>query len=221
MRDLSLTEKLEKWVAEGGRVIGEVVIVADSGRYKLSHRADQGAASGLESFSGPSAARDLVRYDDGGAYRPLKSAPGLKRGWVLDLDDAEDLREALDYFYPAAIGIWFANQEGALEAVPLREVLGRQTGMYRFANNLSDAGAQTLVGRACGAAGGCLRRVCWGLEKDRPIESLPAGELSREPGEPGEMPILCVEACNLLVAAARQASADEFEAAQEDGSGAS
>ncbi|MFT5857144.1 MAG: hypothetical protein ACI8XO_004403, partial [Verrucomicrobiales bacterium] len=36
-----------------------------------------------------------------------------------------------------------------------------------------------------------------------------------DPREAGEMPMLCVEGCNWLVAKARKASADEFQATQD------
>lgn len=209
MAGLNLTEKLERWVADGGRQIGEVAIGSDAGRYRLTH-VDDAALADLESFSSPAAARSVVRYDDAGVYRPLKSAPSLRHGWQLELDGAGELREALDYFYPAALGTWFANEEAELAAVPLREVLGRQTGMYRFANNLSDEGAQALVGNACAASGGCLKRVCWELAAGQAMTSLPSEQRTRQPLLDGEMPLLCVEACNWLVAKARKASADEF-----------
>jgi sirohydrochlorin cobaltochelatase len=216
MAKLNLTEKLERWVADGGDSIGEVAIAKlDSGGYRLRHCTDA-EGDQLESFDSPAAARLVVRYDASGEYRPLKSAPGLRRGWELRLRDAVELREALDYIYPAVLGTWFANQEAEIGAVPLREVLGRQTGMYRFANNISDAGAQVLAAKVCGAQGGCLKRVCWTLAADQPITSLPAAELGRDPGTAGEMPMLCTEACNWLVAKARKASADEFQASQGD-----
>ncbi len=102
MPDLSLTSKLERWVAGGGRLVGEVAISGEPGSYRLSHVSDRGK-SGLERFAAPAAARAIVRYDDEGNYRPLKSAPGLRRGWELSLGATAELHEALDYFYPAAL----------------------------------------------------------------------------------------------------------------------
>jgi len=209
----TLTEKLEQWVAGGGCLIGEVSIDQTDVGYRLVHRLD-GDTEELERFSSPVEARGIVRYDESGEYRPMKSAPGLRRGWELFLNDAGALREALDYFYPAVVGTWFANEQVEIEAIPLRAVLSRQTGMYRFANNVSDDGAQTMVAKDCGAGGGCLKRVCWGLNESEPITSLPEEEISREVMQQGEMPMLCVEACNWLVAKARKASADEFQASQ-------
>ncbi len=208
----SLTEKLGRWVAGGGRLIGQIAISSGGSGYTLHHVDDGGAAEGLEVFSTPADARAVIRFDAGGEYRPLKSAPDLRRGWKLELGDAGELREALEYFYPASLGTWFANELEPIGAVPLREVLGRQTGMYRSANNLSDSGAMDLVRDTCSSASGCLKRVGWPLTGGQPIASLPESELGRGQGGDGEMPMLCVEACNWLVAKARKASAAEFEA---------
>ncbi|MFT4546926.1 MAG: sirohydrochlorin cobaltochelatase [Pseudoalteromonas tetraodonis] len=215
MLKMSLTKKLEHWVADGGNLVGEVSVFQNGdGAYRLLHHLDH-EREDLERFESPIGARSFVRYNDSGEFRPWKSAPGLRRGWELLLGSSADLREALDYIYPAVVGTWFSNQEASIDAVPLREVLGRQTGMYRFSNNLSDEGAQKLVAKACGADGGCLKRVCWPLAEGQPITSLPAEEVNRDPREAGEMPMLCVEGCNWLVAKARKASADEFQATQD------
>ena len=208
METLNLTERLRRWVAGGGNQIGEVAIGLEGEGYRLTHMKDK-ARSDLDSFHSPVDARALVRYDEGGDYRPLKSAPGLRSGWELILVGAAELREALDYFYPAVVGTWFANEKSELVAPPLRAVLGRQTGMYRFANNVSDDGAQALVGSACDSDGGCLKRVCWELADGKPLSRLPANQLGREALTDGEMPLLCVEACNWLVAKARKVAARE------------
>jgi len=215
MSVMTLTEKLEKWLSSGGHRIGEVSIRLVDGRFRLVNLTDADLDdSELESFVQACDVRRIVLYDDAGEFRPLKSAPGLRRGWVLWLADAAQLREALDYFYPAALGTWFAYSENGLESVALRELLGRQTGMYRYANRISDDGAQELVGKTCANSGGCLKRVCWDLEGGKPVTSLPGTELAGASAADGEMPLLCVEGCNWLVAKARKVSATEAKAAE-------
>ena len=48
----------------------------------------------------PEDAIEIAKHDDAGNYRPLKTAPNLRHGWRLELETLEDLRRALDYFYP-------------------------------------------------------------------------------------------------------------------------
>ena len=111
----------------------------------------------------------------------------------------------------AGLGLWDPSGPPVMEAVPLRAVLGRQTGMYQLANELSDDAALALVGNVCGAKSGCLKRVLWELSPGQAVSSLPPDELNALPQNNAEMPLLCVEACNWLVAKARQASAAELE----------
>ena len=49
----------------------------------------------------------------------------------------DELKRALDYFYPGAIGTWLANQSGTAHPVCLRQTLNRQTGMYRVTRKLT------------------------------------------------------------------------------------
>ena len=161
----------------------------------------------------PEDAAALALYDDAGAYRPLKTAPNLRHGWRLVVPDDAGLRLALDLFYPARVGAWRAFQKGKrAAATPLRETLGRQTGMYRVTAKITDAQADVLVGRFCRSDGGCLRTILWRRDAAGMVAST---RLPREKFDPaydqvdgkkcgaGFVPLLCQEACNLLVAEAR------------------
>jgi sirohydrochlorin cobaltochelatase len=92
----------------------------------------------------------------------------MNRGWRLDLATLEDLRLALDFFYPAALGMALALEQEKLVSVPLREMLSRQTGMYRFANNITDEQAHAMIGKCC-ANTKCLRRILWPLTASQPM----------------------------------------------------
>ena len=155
-------------------------------------------------------AAQLARFDDAGNYRPLKTAPNLRHGWRLVLPDRSALSIALDLFYPARLAAFLAWETGELVTTPLRETLERQTGMYRPAAKISDAEANTLVGNFCRSDGGCLRTILWKRDREGTLAStlLPPEKFDPSHDQTGfgrpMIPLLCQEACNLLVAEARK-----------------
>ncbi len=202
----SIETALAAWLAEGRTEIGQIAIrVNAEGKYRLCHREDLHRTD-LRETDAPEDALTLALNDEQENYRPLKTAPNLRRGWTLKLPDLTSLRLALDSFYPGRIGAFFLWQTAGLPATPLRETLGRQTGMYRVAGRLTDEQAVPLIGRFCRSDGGCLRTILWRLQSpDEPlIPSLPPEKFN--PGHVGDaaIPLLCQEACNLLVAEARE-----------------
>lgn len=213
---MTLAERLSLAVAGGIRRIGQVAIMPQIGGpgYALCHAEDEGGIELLEEHSGPAAARDISTWAEDGHYRFTKGELSLKRGWLLYLSSAEELRQALDLFYPASVGLHFAAIDGRLEVEHLRDKLNRQTGMYRFARNLSDAGAQRLVREVCGPGNCCVKKILWQLDERTPLEE---SEASRFDGVVGDidrskaMPLRCREACNHFVAEARKASKAEQE----------
>ncbi len=195
-------------------LIGQIIALASAdGGCELRHRDDAGRpARELEPHADPEDAAALALYDDAGNYRPLKTAPNLRHGWRLALDGQEGLRLALELFYPARLGAWRVYQRGRLDTTPLRETLGRQTGMYRVTAKLTDEQADALVGRFCRSDGGCLRAIFW--RRDR-AGTVPSTRLPPEKFDPAcdqttgktlaedDVPLICQEACNLLVAEVR------------------
>jgi sirohydrochlorin cobaltochelatase len=118
------------------------------------------------------------------------------------------LRQALDLFYPAAVGLWLAQEAGLLEAEHLRAKLARQTGMYRFTRDLSGARAQQLVREVCGPGNCCVKKILWQIDADTPLEDSEASRFDGVVGDvdrSGAIPLLCREACNHFVAEARKA----------------
>ncbi len=194
------TQAFFDWLMAGGGRVGQLTISAHLDVWVLHHSDDmpgQGAR-----YHSPEDARMLANFDDDGNYRPLKTAPNLRRGWALWLHGDEELLRALNYFYPAMVGAWFAHQRGELTPLHLRETLARQTGMYRVTQKLSDEQAQLLVGRVCRSDGGCLKTILWRVDAGVPVCSLPTEKFTIREG--GALPLLCHEACNLLVAEARK-----------------
>jgi sirohydrochlorin cobaltochelatase len=212
----NLSAAFEKWLAAGGRRIGEVVILSqDDGSFLLRHEAEA-ASVDLARHTGPEAARELARYDAAGKFRPLKTAPTLRRGWEIAVPDTASLRQALDFLYPAAVANWWRWLEGEASAPTLRETLGRQTGIYRVTALIRDEDTIELVGGLCGKQ--CLRHVMWSLDGTAPWPHLSVNKQSA-PGDRPEagrpIPLLCFDTCPLLVGAARSIVRKHMKAAKE------
>ena len=82
--------------------------------------------------------------------------------------------------------------------------------MYRVAAKISDQQIDDLVGDFCRSDGGCVRTILWKRDERKTV---PSAKLPPEKFDPaadqmgkGEkcIPLLCQEACNLLVAACRE-----------------
>lgn len=195
----SRRELLESCLREGRLHMGQILLGRD---FTLRH-ADDANHDDLIRYSRPEYAREISRYDWKGVYRSLRSAPNLKRGWLLETGSIQGMELALEFFYPSALGLWFSYLHGSLHPTSLRETLGRQTGMYRVTQLITDDQSQELVSRCCSSEGGCLRTLLWDLAPRSPITSLPAGKLTLESLPPDRIPLICREACNLWIAAAR------------------
>jgi len=186
------------------------------GRFVLSHRDDE-TVDHLQTFRDAQDAIEIAKYDDSGNYRPLKTAPNLRHGWRLELGTLEELRCALDYFYPGRLAVFVAWKNDQLKTTPLRETLDRQSGMYRVAAKISDPEIDHLVADFCRSDSGCLRTILWKRDGDGAIASTklprdkfdPACDQLKAPHGPGSatpatVPLLCQEPCNLLIAECRK-----------------
>lgn len=196
--------------------LGQILIRKTGDDFVLCHR-DDDARNDLEMFRNAEDAIAIARYDDDGNYRPLKTAPNLRHGWRMKLRTSDELRHALDDFYPGRLAIFVAWQHGELQTTPLRETLDRQSGMYRIAAKISDAQVNDLVADFCQSNGGCLRTILWkrdqrgasastNLPREKFDPAWDQVQALRAPEStiPATVPLLCQEACNLLVAACRK-----------------
>jgi sirohydrochlorin cobaltochelatase len=218
---MSTATKLKQLLDSGIRHIGEIEIqTTDSNnRFKLFHHLDAALAresdfGGLEVCRGADDAREISTYSQDGIYRFAKAETSLKRGWIMLLETPEELRTALDQFYPAAVGLHLASLERSLETENLRDKLNRQTGMYRFARSISDNGAQQLVREVCGPAHQCARKILWQLDADTPLDDSEASRFNGVPSDVPEIeaiPLLCREACNHFVAECRKTAKKEHD----------
>jgi hypothetical protein len=202
-----ISDELARLIREGYNALGELELTESPTGYRLYHWADRNSLSLAQVYRSAEDARQIAKYDAAGAYRALKGTPNLPRGWILELGNIKDLKRALDYFYPGAIATWLAYREGKARPVCLRETLNRQTGMYRVTRKLTGSQAQSLVKEFCRSDGRCLRTILWGIEPERPPDFHPSSKSDPAVDQTGQnraaLPFLCMEACNLLVAAAR------------------
>ncbi|QQY08457.1 MAG: hypothetical protein JMM79_00480 [Candidatus Xiphinematobacter sp.] len=180
---------LEKELAQ----IGQVTFTRD---FRIFHTEDAevAACNGLRIYTEPEAAGEIARFDDEGQYRPLKSAPNLRHGWELRLSSIEELHVAIDFLYPAALGLWLSLLRKRLVGTPLRRTLARQSGMYRITVRTTDGQAEELIRNFCTKK--CLRKILWEIH---------CSTANWQEGDDiHKIPLLCSEACNLFVAAARR-----------------
>jgi sirohydrochlorin cobaltochelatase len=210
-------ERCLEAVLTASSYFGQILIQKiTTGRLVLSHRNDE-TRDRLQIFRSAEDAIDIAKYDDAGNYRPLKTAPNLRHGWRLELDTLEEVRRALDYFYPGRLAVFAAWKTGKLQTTPLRETLDRQSGMYRVAAKISDSQIDDLVADFCRSDGGCLRTIMWKRDGrgTSPSTKLPdekfdfACDQVQAPARPGSaipatVPLLCQEPCNLLIAECRK-----------------
>jgi sirohydrochlorin cobaltochelatase len=204
-----VTSEFEQALEEFGWRVGEIAILRVTAGFQLRHRDDERRVRGeLRLFCADDAVA-VARYDDAGNYRPLKTAPNLRHGWCIECGSLDQVRSALDRIYPGRLATLSAWKHDQLATTPLRATLERQSGMYRVAATIADERLNQLVGDFCRSDGGCLRTILWKRDAagTAPSTLLPAQKFDPRHDQTGRdeiaVPLLCQEACNLLVAAAR------------------
>lgn len=189
------------WVDEAGSA-GRTFLEANLRRcaedsYAACHHRDAGLAAdafGVVSAD-PYQAREIAQTTTAGEHRPLKTAPNLRRGWLLHRLSGAGLWTALDYLYPACAVHWHAGSRGALRVTDWPQTAARQSGMYGAVRLLSPEGVRDAVAACCDDSV-CLRRVAWGTSEApaaADADSLPSGSVP------------CPEACSLFISFARKA----------------
>ena len=183
---------LQAFVAQIGRelVLAQALIRRVEPGYELRHVADRDRAPKSLRELRLSDLRELAQFTAGGAFRPLKSAPNLARGWRFIARDQTELEAALNRLYPGAVADWSAAQSPQPPVTHYREFTGRQTGMYRITTFLSDANLARVVENLCTAQ--CLKQRLW-----------TAGQIPTDPPEK-KSAIPCLEPCAILLESARK-----------------
>jgi len=190
---------LDAFVAQLGErfVFAQVWIRRSQAGFELRNVADTDEAS-LKDLKDIKELRELAQFTDAGAFRPLKSAPNLNRGWRMHARDAEELGLVLNYLYPGAVADWFAVRSGRGTPTNYREFTARQTGMYRITAMLSDA-ATSETTRACCDRKFCLKQRLW------TVAGLPADDAKDKSTIP------CLEPCAIMLEFARKVMRMEQE----------
>jgi sirohydrochlorin cobaltochelatase len=204
---------------------GQILVQKKKGAGFVLLNRDDASLDQLRTYRDAEDAVEIAKYDDAGSYRPLKTAPNLRHGWQLELFTLEELRRALDHFYPGRLAVFAAWKSGELKTTPLRETLNRQSGMYRVAAKISEPQINDVVADFCRSDNGCVRTILWKRDLNGTIASTklpnqkfdpafdqakaacsrrPAGDASASRQKAATVPLLCQEACNLLVAECRK-----------------
>jgi hypothetical protein len=207
---LGPVEKALQTEVGDGCYIGQISIRATAaGKFVLCHRDDE-LNQAAQIFRDAEDAAEIAKHDDTGNYRALKTAPNLRHGWRLEIVDLSALRRAIDHFYPGRLAMLTAWKHDCLTTTPLRATLDRQSGMYRVAAKISDEQIDHLVGGFCRSDGGCLRTILWRRDAQGTVASgkLPGAKFDPAYDQTGRggraIPLLCQEACPLLVNEARK-----------------
>jgi hypothetical protein len=201
--DRSVPERYEA-MADGGLTAGWGQLRVETGLgehgqrvYTVRHEDDADAAvADLEVHTDPLDARELVKYDDRGRYRPLKTAPSLPTGWAFVDLDGRGLGRTVDVVYPATIANWYLERQGDLDVSHWVPTMERQTGIYGVVETWDRGEGHEhveWVAEACCVDSQCLKRREWRYDAET--------DLAVDGGD-GEFP--CREPCSLVVAAARQ-----------------
>ena len=199
--ELSVPERYDRLRDGMARTWGEVRVtprLVDGERvYELRHDEDVDRdRDELDTHEDPLDARSLVKTDDDGRYRPLKTAPSLPHGWAFVNLDGRACAETVEYVYPATIANWYLERQGDLDVDHWRDAVARQSGIYGVVKTWDRGEGYehvNWVAEACCDDSQCVKRREWeyGDETDLDVD-----------GGDGVFP--CREPCSLVIAAARK-----------------
>jgi sirohydrochlorin cobaltochelatase len=176
-----------------------------SGRFYLRHLADRGLAESLlRPLAGPPELLRLARRTASGAYRPLRTAADLRRGWQLRGLDDDGLWQALSLVYPAAVLHWYLAGVRALPVVNFPAWAARQSGAYESVGRLAGSSVEEVIDSCCG---NCLKRRLWSVGGDTIVDAPVAKG-------PSHACVGCREPCTLFATHAREALEPEPVAAR-------
>jgi hypothetical protein len=172
-------------------LVAQVLVRRESGGFELRHVADREVSSAKLTLQPPEGAHGIAQVAEDGSFRPLRSSPNLRRGWLILAKSDLELETTLNGIYPGLIADLFAVRTSRPHITHYREFTNRQTGMYRITTLLTDAEAFAVAGKCCSAPY-CLKERLW------TVEGLPLDQLE------GKSLIPCLEPCAILLEYARK-----------------
>jgi len=178
---------------QGELVVAQVLIRRQKEGWELRHVDDRSMPAAALKPITTSGLREVAQSTAEGAFRPLKSAPNLRRGWVTATHSTEELGRALDRLYPGFVPDWFAARNPAPPITNYRDFTSRQTGMYRVTQHLTDTQAAAAI-RACCHPRFCLKLRLWSVQ----------GQAADRPDSKSLIP--CLEPCAVMLEFARTAA---------------
>ena len=108
--------------------MGQVCWKRKGEAWEVRHLKDQGVAVGqLRDVATLDELEEVVRWDERGNYRPLRSEGNLVSGWQYDARSLTEFREAMEVIYP---GLWGNAQAWGDERLKFQtwdEALAKQT----------------------------------------------------------------------------------------------
>jgi len=183
------------------RTVAQVIVRRAGQRFQLRHKDDRDVSPEGLRLLRLEELRELAQTTEAGAYRPLKSAPTLRKGWQVLAVNGQELEAALNHLYPGALADGCAAAGANPPVTHYREFTARQTGMYRITAMLDDAVAARVITAGCDSKF-CLKQRLWtvaGLEADAP-------EI-----QDNSSAIPCLEPCAVFLEFARKAARMEQE----------
>ena len=150
--------------------------------WEVRHLQDQDAVGQLRGVATLDELEEVVRWDEQGKYRPLRSEGNLVSGWQYDAKNVSEFREAMEVIYPGLWGNAEAWRDGRLKFQTWDVALAKQT--ERVRQKLIKAGdlPQRVIEENCKKR--CLKTILWAGEK--PVDS------------DAKMPMLCTGPCGMF-----------------------
>lgn len=191
---------LDAFIAELGdsKTVAQILIRRDGSAFTIRHVADEASPATALAPTAVNDLRALAQNTAAGAFRPIKAAPNLRKGWLATARNAAELGAALEQLYPGFVADWFAAKQPNPPVTHYRQFVERQTGMYRITALLDDVQAGRTI-RACCGERFCLKRRLWTVN-DLPANAAEAKSI-----------IPCLEPCPVLLEFARKAMRIEQE----------
>jgi hypothetical protein len=189
-----LNPAIRAFVEFGGAevVLGQVLLRRVETGFSLRHVADREKSDDTLQNRTVEELREIARFTLNGAFRPLKSAPNLRTGWLCRVIGEAALQEALERLYPGVIADWNATRQSDIPTTSYESFTGRQTGMYRVTAQLTAAQTGRAI-RACCAPNQCLKRRFW-----------TGGDVSPDSDSDSAKSLIpCLEPCPILLEFAR------------------